>query len=566
MDEGLYLQRPWLKNYDKHVPPNLNYDSKTFCEKFRDVVARFPDKTAVIYLGKCLSFKDMDVLSNQLAHYLKHGGLKPGQVVGLNLPNIPAHFIAVLAIQKADGVSSGLSPLLTPSELVHQMNDAGIQMVLTVDVLYEKIYEAAPKTKLSTVLVSSIADFLPPLKSFLGKLLKKIPQAEVKPISGVTVERFMDAIKAMPKAAVMGSKGMGEVLYMMYTGGKTGPAKGAQLTQRNIMYNIQQIKAWLDIGPNDLFLSAFPLFHIAGLCLGVSSLMDGITQIAVPNPRDTHFLIEAIKKYKPTALVNVTTIFLELMRVPEFKTLDVSCLRWCLSAAQPFPPEKIREFEAIVGQGKLIELYGMTETSPVTCCLPRYGKKKPGSIGMPLPDTTFKLIDPGTGAPAKLGEPGEIAISGPQVFTLGYYNQPEETAHALRDGWMFTGDIAKMDEDGYFSIVDRLKDMVIVSGFKVFTRELDDVLSAHPDIQAAASFGIPDPERAGSERVACAVVLKPGIEGGDAERDKILAYLREQVAPYKVPKRILFMDQLPTSGVGKILKRELKQMVLQQKL
>jgi len=428
MDDTLYIQRPWLKNYDKHVPPNLTYDNRTFCERFRDVVDQFPDKPAVIYLGRPITFREMDLLSNQLAHYLKQSGLKPGQVVGLNMPNIPAHYIAVLAVQKADGVSSGLSPLLTTSELVHQINDAGIHLVLTVDVLYEKIYEAAPKTKLTSVLVSSIADFLPPVKALLGKLLRKIPQAEVKPIAGVKVQRFMDAVKGMPKAAIMGVKGMDEVLYMMYTGGTTGPAKGAQLTQKNVMYNIQQIKVWMDIGPSDLFLSAFPLFHIAGLCLGVSSLLDGITQIAVPNPRDTRFLIEAIEKYRPTALVNVTTIFLELMKVPEFKTLDVSCLRWCMSAAQPFPPEKIREFEAIVGEGKLIELYGMTETSPVTCCLPRYGKKKPGSIGMPLPDTTFKLIDPGTGAPATLGDPGEIAISGPQVFTLGYYNQPEETA------------------------------------------------------------------------------------------------------------------------------------------
>lgn len=203
----------------------------------------------------------------------------------------------------------------------------------------------------------------------------------------------------------------------------------------------------------------------------------------------------------------------------------------------------------------------MTETSPVTCCLPRYGKKKPGSIGMPISDTIFKLVDPETGKTAALGEPGEIAIFGPQVFTLGYFKQPEETAHALRDGWMYTGDIAKMDEDGYFYIVDRLKDMVIVSGFKVFTRELDDVLTKHPDIDMAASFGIPDPERAGSERVASAVVLKPGIEKSDAERDKIISYLKAEVAPYKVPKMILFMDQLPVSGVGKILKRELRQMV-----
>jgi long-chain acyl-CoA synthetase len=202
----------------------------------------------------------------------------------------------------------------------------------------------------------------------------------------------------------------------------------------------------------------------------------------------------------------------------------------------------------------------MTETSPITCCNPRYGKKKPTSIGMPLPDTEFRLIDPETGLPAKPGEPGEIAVRGPQLMK-GYYNQPEETANAIRDGWMFTGDVARMDEDGYFYIVDRLKDMVIVSGFKVFTRELDDVLIKHPDIELAASIGIPDPDRPGSERVGIAIVLKPGIEKDDSEKEKILKYLKEKVAPYKVPKKIEFMDQLPLSGVGKILKRELKKIM-----
>jgi len=563
--EDIYAQRPWLKNYDKHVSPNLVYEDKTFCQMFKETVAAYPNKPALIYLGKTLTFKDLDTLSNQLAHYLKMNGLQRGEVVGLNLPNIPAHFIAVIAVQKADGISTGLSPLLTTPELIHQINDCGARIVLTVDVLYEKLYEAAPKTNLKTVLVSSVADFLPPVKAILGKLLKKIPRAEVKPIAGVKVEPFMSAVRSMPKTAVEGTKGMDEVMYMMYTGGTTGPAKGAQLTQKNVIYNGKQIVTWCDISSADTFLCAFPLFHIAGLALGTVSLTYGITQIAVPNPRDTKFLIEAIKTYKPTAMVNVTTIFLELMKLPEFKTLDLSGIHWFMTAAQPFPPENIREFESIIGPNKLLELYGMTETSPVTCCLPRYGKKKPGSIGMPLPDTTFKLVDPETGNLAALGEPGEIAIHGPQVM-LGYYRQPEETKHAIRDGWMYTGDIAKMDEDGYFYIVDRLKDMVIVSGFKVFTRELDDVLCEHPDIAMAASFGVPDPERAGSERVACAVVLKPGIVGDDAERDKIISYLKGKVAPYKVPKRIIFMDQLPTSGVGKILKRELKQMVQQQRV
>jgi acyl-CoA synthetase (AMP-forming)/AMP-acid ligase II len=558
---NVYLEKPWLKNYDRHVPPSLTYEPITFCKKFKETVSRYPDKPAVIYLGKPLTFRDIDVASNQLAACLKKNGAKPGSVIGLNMPNVPAHYIAVVAVQKADCISTGLSPLLTPKELVHQINDSNMQIVLTLDMLYDKIFEAAPQTKLKYVMVTSVADFLPPIKAFLGKLLKKIPQVEVRPISGVRVERFLDAIRSMPKAHIESGKGIDEPMYMMYTGGTTGPAKGALLTQRNVMSNAQQIYVWVDANPSETFLCAFPLFHIAGLCLGGVSLAYGITQVAVPNPRDTAFLIEAIKKYKPTALVNVTTIYLELMKKPEFRALDFSGVNWFMSAAQPFPPDNIKEFESIIGPDKLIELYGMTETSPVTCCLPRHGKKKPGSIGMPMPDTIFQLIDPETGSAVKIGDPGEIVIGGPQVFTLGYYNQPEETAHALRNGWMYTGDIARMDDDGYFYIVDRLKDMVIVSGFKVFTRELDDVLTEHPDIEMAASFGVPDPERAGSERVASVVVLKSGIEKSDAEREKITAYLKERVAAYKVPKRIIFMDQLPLSGVGKVLKRELRKMV-----
>ena len=556
----IYSEKPWLKNYDKNVPPTLKYGDKTFAEKFREVVEKYPNKTALIYMGSQLTYRDLDELSNQLAQYFIKIGLKPDDVVGLHMPNIPANYISIIAVQKAGCVSTGLSPLLTPHEMEHQINNSKAKVIMTVDILFGKIAEVADKTKFSTVVVSEIADFLPGMKRVLGKLLKKIPTGEVKPLSGKTVTKFMDVIREMPKDRVAVKRNMNDIIFMMYTGGTTGPSKGALLTQRSYMSNREQTLAWLDIGPEFFALSAFPLFHIAGLAFGGFILTVGATQICVPNPRDTHFIINAIKTYKPHAVVNVPTVFFELMKKPEFRKLDLSKLRWCLSAAAPFPPDYIGELEGIIGKGNFIELYGMTETSPVTCCNPRYGKKKATSIGMPLSDTEFKLIDPETGQSAKPGEPGEIAIRGPQLMK-GYYNQPEETANAIRDGWMFTGDVARMDEDGYFYIVDRVKDMVIVSGFKVFTRELDDVLMKHPDIELAASIGIPDPDRPGSERVGTAVVLKPGIEKSAAEKEKIIKYLRENVAPYKVSKVIEFMDQLPMSGVGKILKRELKKIM-----
>ena len=553
----IYAEKPWLKNYDENVPPTLEYEEMTFAEKFREVVDRYPDKTALIYMGKHITFRQLDLYANQLAAFLIKNGVKPDDVVGLCMPNMPAHYISVIAVQKVGAISTGLSPLLTPAEMEHQINDSGAKVIITVDLLYGIVASVADKTAYTTVIYSEIADFLPGIKKVLGKALKKIPTAEVQPIKGKTVIRFMDALKGMPKDRVEVKRGMDDLIFLMYTGGTTGPSKGAMLTQRSYMSNRLQTMTYLDLKPDTLALSAFPLFHIAGLALGGFSMTNGSTQIVVPNPRDTHFLIECLEKYKPNIVVNVPTVFFELIKQPEFKALDKSNLRFCLSAAAPFPPENIKELESVIGENNFIELYGMTETSPVTCCNPRYGKKKPSSIGMPLPDTEFKLVDPETGQLAAAGDPGEIAIRGPQLMK-GYYDQPEETANAVRDGWMFTGDVARMDEDGYFYIVDRVKDMVIVSGFKVFTRELDDVLVKHPDVDMAASLGVPDPARPGSERVVAAVVLKPGVEKTDAEKEKIIAYLRENVAAYKVPKVIEFMDQLPTSGVGKILKRELK--------
>jgi long-chain acyl-CoA synthetase len=558
---NIYAEKCWLKNYDRQVGHTLNYETKTYAEKFREVVEKYPEKTALIYMGKNLKFREIDLLSNQVAHFLIKNGLKPDDVVGLHLPNIPAHYISMIGIQKAGCVSTGLSPLLTPNELLHQIKDSKTKMIFTIDLLFGKIAEIAGKIDTATVVVSEIADFLPGVKRFLGKLLKKIPTAEVTPLAGKQVKRFMEVVNAMPASPVAVKRGFDDTIFVMYTGGTTGPSKGAVLTQRSYMSNCQQVVAWLDIRPEETALSAFPLFHIAGLALGGFSMAQGTTQICVPNPRDTHFLIGAMKSYKPNFLVNVPTVYYELMKNPEFKALDHKNLKWCLSAAAPFPEENIGDLEAIIGKGNFIELYGMTETSPVTCCNPRYGVKKAGSIGMPMPDTEFILIDPETGQPAKPGETGEIAIKGPQVMKE-YYEKPQETANVFRNGWLHTGDVARMDEDGYFYIVDRLKDMVIVSGFKVFTRELDEVLMKHPDVSLAASIGLPDPDRPGSERVACAIVLKPGVEKSEAQKAIIVQYLKEKVASYKIPKLIEFMDQLPTSGVGKILKREIKTMML----
>ena len=556
-----YSPKPWLKYYDPHVPHSLEYPEKTYAEVFREAAAYIPTTVAVYYMGRGLTYHELDDLSNHFANFLQKSGLKPGDTVGVNLPNIPAYYIAIIGIQKAGCVLTGVSPLLQPKELEYQLNDSGAGFLVTLDALFDKVAAVVGKTMVKTVAVAAIADFISPLKRFLGKVLKKIPTGDVHPITGVEVGRFLDFLQEVPADGVEEKLDPAAPGLMQYTGGTTGPPKGAVLTHRNIVSHMTQVNTWLDMQSNEAptFLSAFPLFHQAGLFLAMNTMAIGGTQVAVPNPRDLNFLVSAIARYRPAAIVNVPTIFLELLKKPKFQSLDFSGVRWFLSGAAPFPAEYIKQFEAVVGESKLIEVLGMTETSPVITSLPLYGRKKPGSVGIPLPDTEVKLVDPETGEIVPRGEPGEFVARGPQVFTVGYHNKPEETANTLRDGWIFTGDICTMDEDGYFYVVDRLKDMVIVSGFKVFTRTVDDVLMEHPDIDMAATIGLADSKRPGSEIVASAIVLKPDVAKNEGTKEKITAYMREKVAPYKVPKQIEFMDELPLSAVGKVLKRELRE-------
>ena len=558
-----YAFKPWLKHYDEHVPQSLNYSNKTYTELFREATTYIPTRIAINYMGRGITYHELDKLSNRFAHFLKKSGLKPGDTVGVHLPNIPAYYISIIGIQKVGCVLTGVSPLLQPKELEYQLNDSGTKLLVTLDALFDKVKAVVPQTGVETVVVAGIVDFLSPLKGFLGKLLKKIPAGKVNPIPGVTVGRFMNLLQKMPSDYVEEKLSPDARCLMQYTGGTTGPPKGAVLTHRNIVSQIQQTNTWLDIsvGEESTILSAFPLFHQAGLFLGMNTMAFGGTQVAVPNPRDLDFLISAIKRFKPGGIVNVPTIYLELLKKPKFRSLDFSGVEWFISGAAPFPPEYINEFEEVVGKGKLIEVLGMTETSPVHMGLPRYGMKKSGSVGIPFPDTEVKLIDPDSGEIVPAGDPGELVVKGPQVFTEGYHNKPDETAATLKDGWIYTGDVCKMDEDGYFYVVDRVKDMVIVSGYKVFTRTVDDVLMEHPDIDMAAAIGLPDPNRPGSEIVATAIVLKPDVEKSDNTREKITQYMKEKVAPYKVPKKIEFMDELPLSAVGKVLKRELRELM-----
>ncbi len=563
---GIYDQKPWLKLYDKHVPANLQYPQKPFWDVVGPTFKDYPDKVGLYYMGRPFTFKQLDIMSNKFAHLLKKIGLKKGDIVGVHLPNLPAYYISLLGTQKIGCVLSGVSPLLTAEETNNQLKDSGARVLVTLDAMYPLIEKSVAGTALKAIVFTRISDYLSPVLATMGKLLKKIPTGKVLPLPGIEIYHFKQVMKDMPADSISEKVSLDDTCAMQYTGGTTGLPKGAELTHRNIVAQLSQISTWMDFKKGaGIAVAAVPLFHIAGLSFVMAMFYGGISQVAVPNPRDQQFIIKAMKKYRPFLIANVPMVFLELMKQREFRDYDFSSVEYFVSGAAPFPPEYIKDFYKIVGDSKLVEMYGLTETSPVIAANPRYGKKIPGAVGIPFPDTEMKIVDPESGEPVPFNEPGEIAVRGPQVFTRGYFRKPDETANALRNGWFHTGDIARMDEEGFVTIVDRLKDMVNVSGFKVFTRELDDVIMEHPDIFMGASIGLPNPDRPGTEMVVTALVLKPGIEKSEAQKTKIIEYLKGKVAPYKVPKKLEFMDELPTSAVGKVLKRELRTLLAKPK-
>jgi long-chain acyl-CoA synthetase len=553
-------KKPWLVSYDKDVPATMEYPNVSYAEFIRDAFESLPGRVALHYMGKGFTFRELDGLSNRFAHFLLEAGSAAGDFVAVHTPNIPACYLSLIGIQKAGCVYQGLSPLLMPEEIEYQLNDSGAKVLVTLDLLFEKIQSVIRNTGIHTVVVTSIADYLPLIKKIPGLLLKKIPRAAIHPIPGIQVIRYGQALRGRAESLVNVKVDPESPCVMVYTGGTTGRPKGALLTHNNLVRHIIQNAVWYGFRKGaDTILCPYPMFHMAGCFISMSSISYGESYILVPNPRDMGAMVAAIKTYKPTSILAVPTIYIEMMKRPDFRNADLSSIKYFLSGSAPFPSENIREFETLTG-GKLIETYGLTETTTCIAAPPFNGVKKVGSVGIPIMDTDVRIVDPDTGEPLPVGEPGEIVVSGPQVFS-GYHRQQQETENVLENGWFHTGDVGILDEDGYLSIVDRIKDMVNVSGFKVFTRVVDEVLVEHPDIAMAATIGLPDAKRPGSEIVASAVVLKPGKSGSEELKKEITTYLQQKLAPYKIPRRIEFVEQLPLSNVGKVLKKDLRKIM-----
>ncbi len=556
----------WRLSYDAGVTDlDPSRWDISYVDAIKDTFEKYSHQMALSFMGTKMTLAQLERHANRFANMLLSHGLKKGDVVGINLPNIPEYIISWLGTLKAGCVASGVSPLLSTEEMEHQLKDSDARALVTLDAIFagRLVHIAEGLNELKLVIAANVGDFMPYLKRTLGKLLKKIPRGKVTDLAGKYVLSFKETISPQkypadpPPVKVTPD----DIAYLQYTGGTTGLPKGAMISHRNCVANLFMVQRWGEwkkgIG---LALSGFPFFHLAGTFFAANAIYLGWPQVLIPNPRDTRHICKEIKKFKPTHLINVPSLFQMLIANPRFKKLDHSRLQDCVSGAAPFPEESQLELEKIVGKGKLLEVYGMTETSPIITMNPLRGKRKLGSIGLPIINTEIKLVDPLTGKEVPVGEPGEICVKGPQVM-VGYYKKPEETKNVIdEDGYLHTGDIAIQDEEGYLRLVDRSKDMIIVSGFKVFSKKVEDVLTRHPAVESAALVGIPDPQRPGSELVKAYIMLAPGYEQQDEEALKadILKMAAQKLSRYDVPKIIEFRKELPLTSVGKIDKKLLR--------
>jgi acyl-CoA synthetase (AMP-forming)/AMP-acid ligase II len=562
-----YDSKPWLKSYDPDVSHEIDITDQSLLDRFNRVAQQLGERDAFHFLDTSMTYDELMENANCFARCLVDHNLKKGDVVAINLPNTPQYLIALIGTLKAGCVISGLSPLLTPKEMTYQLNDCQAKALVTLDAIFEKKLAgiASELTHLKLVFSTGLLDFLPKYKQWLAKWFKKIPTGKVTDLPDKKIISFKEALYLYPPNVPSIEINQTDACFLQYTGGTTGMPKGALLTHCNAMANMFQFEDWakMEWGA-EIICSGFPMFHAAGLTIATMSICFGCTQIIIPDPRDTSRITRECARFRPTFMANVPTLYLLLLQNPEFKKLDFSNLRVCMSAAAPFPIESMKQFEKIIGPGKLAELYGMTETGPVQTMNPYKGIKKTGSVGLPLQSTSIRIVDLIDGnKQLPIGEDGEIIVSGPQVMKE-YYNKPEETAKALKvhDGriWMHTGDIGRMDEDGYVYIADRAKDMIIVGGYKVFSREVEDEIFAHPAIEQCAIIGTKNPDRPETEVVK--LVVQKSFEYKDksdqAIQEEILALAKEKLSPYKIPKIFEFVDEIPLTHVGKVNKKALR--------
>jgi len=546
------FERPWHASYSPGVPPEIEIRKITMAEALSNTARKYPNEVAYIYMGKKITYRDLEGLVNRFARALKALGVRRGDKVAMLLPNIPQVAIADHACYRLGAVTAMNNPLYTERELAYQLDDSDARVVVTLDLLLPRLVKIRNQTKIDTIITCHINDFLPfPVKQ-LFPFVKKDMYRKITTQTGVY--QFMDLLKAHPEAPVQSEAAWDDLAALIYTGGTTGVSKGAMLTHENISAVIQIFRAWFpdlkDTGES--LLGVYPVFHSAGYSVSQNfPFWSGWTCVLVPRPTP-EAIVEQLRKFRPSFLPGVPTIYTGLLQNAEFRSMDLSFVKGYFGGAAPLPDDTVNELKTLHG-AIINDVYGATENTAFATCTPWKGRVKSGTVGVPLPNTDIKIVDIETGeTQMKTGQSGEVCIKGPQVMA-GYYKKPDETAAALRDGWFYTGDIGVFDEDGYLSIVDRKKDLIIAGGFNIYPKEVDQVLFDHPKVLEACTIGVPDAYR--GESVKAFIVLKAGE---NLTAGEVIAYCKDKLAAYKVPRDIEFLPELPKSAIGKILRRELK--------
>jgi long-chain acyl-CoA synthetase len=548
-------ERPWLAHYPAGTPDSISYPDITIPDFLRETVRRYPNRRAVAYYGGYTTYADLDKLASRFANRLIERGLKRGDPVLVILPNLPQFIIAHFGIMKAGGVVAALSPLLVEREIAELARDSGAKIVLVLDRMWDKVQPLVERKEIELAIVTGVHDYLPTFKRLLYplKFRKEMVKVAHDPKGGV--QQFRKFISGAKESDPQVPIGPDDIAAFQYTGGTTGLPKAAVLTHRNMTSNTIQVRHWvpeLREGAESL-MAIIPFFHSYGvtLCLHLGVHL-AATNILVPR-FEVADVMEQITKEQPTLLPGVPTLYNAINGAAESnpeRQQALKSIRFCISGGAPLPAEVQRRFEEVTG-GRLVEGYGLSEASPVTNCNPLDGRARNGFIGLPLPDTICRIVDPETREPLPQGERGELAIKGPQVMQ-GYWKRPEETANVLVDGWLYTGDIAIMDEDGFFKIVDRQKDVIITGGENIYPREIEEVLYRHPKVLEAAVIGVAHP--VGGQVAKAFIVAK---QGETLDRKEILQFCNENLAKHKVPRQIEFRESLPKAGTGKILRRAL---------
>jgi len=553
------MEKTWLKHYDPGVPTTIDYPQITLHQLLDETAQRFPDHTAIIFPGALgdayrLSYRELNQQASRLANALIELGVKKGDRVTILMPNCPQFVISYYAILKVGGIAVATNPLYSPREMEFQFKDCGAETVILLSLFYHTVMGLKERTSLHNIVVANIKEYLPPISRLLFTLLREKKEGHRVDITGAAhTYNFQNLIRQADPTPPSLAIDPEDVAMFQYTGGTTGLSKAAVATHHNVLANAFQLRAWgtsVDLKDGaEVVLGVLPFFHAYGMVTVMHySVATGSAMVLLPRFQ-TNQVLKAINRYKPASFPGVPTMYVAIINHPKVRKYDLRSIKACISGAAPLPLEVQEKFEGLTG-GKLVEGYGLSETPVATHCNPLVGMRKVGSIGVPLPDVEARIVDMEKGEEEMpVGEVGELVIRAPQVMK-GYWNRPEETEKALRQGWFYTGDLARVDEDGFFSIVDRKKETIIAGGYNIYPSEIEDVLCEHPRVKEVVCFGVSDPYRGQTAKVA--IVLK---EEQNATPEEIIEFCRERMARYKVPTLVEFRKELPKSLIGKVLRR-----------